>query len=160
MLINIDLLKYSDTIKVKKEGKQTMIFDPLRKKYLVLTPEELVRQAFVQYLINEKDYPKSKFGIEKGLQVIDLAKRYDLLIYNEKFQPALLVECKASKVDITEKVFEQIARYNLSIKVKYLVVTNGIKTYCCRIDYETQKFSFLKKIPSWEQLKNENNSDL
>ena len=152
MNIKLDLLAFKDHINVKKDGNQTLVFDPIRKKHLVLAPEELVRQVFIQYLIQEKQFPKSRMGVEKGLKVIDLDKRYDLLIYDEKFQPFLLVECKAPQVDITEKAFEQIARYNLTLKVKYLIVTNGIKTFCCEIDFETKQFSFLDKIPSWEAL--------
>ena len=129
-----------------------MLFDPIRKKYLVLAPEELVRQLVVHYLLLEKQYPKTKISVEKGIKVNSLAKRCDLLIYDHDLNPAILVECKAPGIKINQKAFEQIARYNLPLKVAYLIVTNGITTYCCKMDYVEEKFTYLDKIPSWSEI--------
>ena len=148
MNIEIDFTSYRDLIQLKKDNQKTLIFDPVRKKYLVLAPEELVRQMVIQYLIREKKFPQTMIGVEKGLKVNSLSKRCDILIYGQKMQPLLLVECKAPKVVINEKTFEQIARYNLPLQVQYLLVTNGITTYCCKMNYVEQQFTFLEKIPS------------
>lgn len=152
MKIDINLLAYRDFIQLKKEGQKNYIFDPIRKKHLVLAPEEIVRQMVIQFLIREKQFPKSKISVEKGLKVNDLSKRCDLLIYNQKMEPEVLVECKAPRVKIDEKAFEQIARYNLQLQVRFLLVTNGIATYCCKMNYTEQNFTFLSEIPSWSEI--------
>ncbi len=152
MKIDINFTRFRESVQLKKEGQKTFIFDPIRKKYLVLAPEEFVRQMVIQYLIQEKMYPKTRIGVEKGLKVNSLAKRCDLLIHTQAMSPLLLVECKAPKVTINEKAFEQIARYNLPLQVKYLLVTNGLSTYCCKMDYVAQSFTFLDKIPSWDEI--------
>jgi hypothetical protein len=151
MKIEVNFLKYNDSIKIKREGEKTLIFDPIRNKYLVLEPEEHVRQMFVQYLIREKKFPKTRIKIEKGLKVNTLAKRCDILIYNKNMEPLFLVECKSPKVPINDKTFEQIARYNLPLQVQYLIVTNGLRTYCCKMDYKKRSFTFLDKIPCWNE---------
>ena len=151
MKIGVDFTVFREFIKLKKEGQKTFIFDPIRKKYLVLAPEELVRQMVIQYLLNDKEVPKTRIGIEKGLTVNTLSKRCDILIYNKEMTPTLLIECKAPKVAINDKVFEQIARYNLPLKVQFLLVTNGISTYCCKMDYDNQRYTFLNEIPSWKE---------
>ena len=152
MKIDINFTKFHDSLQLKREGQKTFIFDPIRKKYLVFAPEEFVRQMVIQYLIQEKTYPKTRIGVEKGLKVNSLAKRCDILIHTQDMNPLLLVECKAPKVIINEKAFEQIARYNLPLQVKYLLVTNGLSTYCCKMDYVAQNFTFLDKIPSWDEI--------
>lgn len=148
MNIDIDFSLYRDFIQVKKENQKTLIFDPIRKRYLVLAPEELVRQMVIQYLIREKNFQPTRIGVEKGLKVNSLSKRCDILIYDQNMTPLILAECKAPGVAIDEKAFDQIARYNLPLQVKYLLVTNGINTYCCKMDYIEQQFTFLEKIPS------------
>ena len=147
MLIDIDYTLYQQQLRLKKDNNKTFIFDPIRKKYLVLLPEELVRQLVLQYLILDRGYNKNLIRSEQGIKVNELNKRCDLLIYNKDFSPHLLVECKSSKIKITQKTFEQIARYNLPLKVKYLLVTNGIQSYCCEMDYETQTYTFLNTVP-------------
>lgn len=129
---------------------QPCIFDPVRKKFLVLTPEEWVRQNFVQFLIQEKKYPASLIGIEVGLKYNALRKRADVLIYSSAAEPLLLVECKAPSVKISQDTFDQIARYNMQFKVKYLVVTNGLDHYCCEMEYDGPSYRFLKEIPSYQ----------
>lgn len=128
------------------------IFDPVRKKYLVLTPEEWVRQNFIQFLIEEKGYPQSLVLIEKGLTVNRMKKRFDAVIYSKSGEPIVLIEFKSVKVKIDQKVFEQIAAYNMQLKVNYLIVSNGLKHYCCKINYATNKIEFLPDIPEFEKL--------
>ncbi len=155
MNIAINFTDYHKTIRLKKEGGKTLIFDPIRKKHLALAPEELVRQLVVQYLVLEKGFPKSLIGIEKGLKVNQLAKRCDILVYGHDTKPVLLAECKAPHVVVDEKTFEQIARYNLPLQVKYLLLTNGLTTYCCKMDYEQGRFYFLETIPFWTEINDE-----
>ena len=139
-------------IKLKEEKGTKYIFDPIRKKYLVLLPEEWVRQNFIQYLINEKSFPSTLIAIEKGLKLNELQKRADIVIYDNKGQPIVLIECKAPKVKINQEVFEQVARYNIVFKVPYLVVTNGIEHYCAKVNFELNSFEFLKELPSYKEL--------
>lgn len=147
MLLDIDLSTFQNALKIKKEAGKTYIYAPIRKKFLVLQPEELVRQLMLCYLIQDRAYNKNFIRTEQGLKVNKLFKRCDILIYDKNLNPYLLVECKSSKVKISQNTFEQIARYNLPLKVKYLVVTNGPQTYCCQMDYDLKKYIFLDHIP-------------
>ena len=135
MLIEIDLIKYRPHLETKSENGKNFLFCPIRKKYLVLQPEELVRQLLLIYLTKEKGYPKSKIAVEKGLKINELERRFDVLIYDKNTHPFLLVECKAPEVKITQNTFEQISQYNLSLQVPFLLVTNGITNYFCKMDY-------------------------
>jgi len=139
------------SFKTKEEKGKSYIFDEIRKKYLQLTPEEWVRQHFVKYLIQEKNYPASLIVLEKGLKLNELSKRADVLIYKDS-SPILLVECKAPEVKITQSTFDQIARYNLTFKVPFLIVTNGMSHYCCQIDFENNSYKFLEEIPDFTTL--------
>lgn len=136
--------------KVKQEGVRAHIFDVIRKKYVVLTPEEWVRQNFLQYLIQDKKFPASLIAVEAGLKYNQLQKRMDVLVYNRQGTPHLMVECKAPEVKITQDTFDQIARYNMAFKVKYLVVTNGLNHFCCQMDYTQNTFQYLEQIPVFE----------
>lgn len=147
MKIPINFLQYQPNLTVKKEGEKRMIFCAIRKKYLVLQPEELVRQLTIEYLEKDRNYKKNSIHVERGLTVNGLYRRTDIIIYDESATPYLLVECKAPKIKMTQAVFDQIARYNLTLKVKYLLVTNGIDTFCCEMNYSTQSYRFLKEIP-------------
>ena len=138
-------------IKTKEEGGKQYIFDTIRKKYLVLTPEEWVRQNFIQYLIQEKKYPATLIEIEKGLRLNELQKRVDGLVYKDS-KPFVLIEFKAPKVKITQEVFEQIGRYNSIFKVPYLIVSNGIEHYCAKINFEENSFEFLDGAPAYNLL--------
>lgn len=138
--------------KLKQENNKTYIFDFVRKKYLVLTPEEWVRQHFVWFLITEKKIPSSLIVLEKGLKLNEMQKRADMLIFDKNKTPLVLVECKAASVKITQETFNQIARYNMVFNVPYLIVTNGLSHYCCKIDFTKQSFSFLKDIPMFEDM--------
>jgi len=139
-------------IKIKEEGGTRYIFDPIRKKYLVLLPEEWVRQNFIQFLIHEKNYAASLIAIEKGLKLNELQKRADIVIYDNMAKPIVLIECKAPKIKINQEVFEQVARYNMVFKVPYLVVTNGLEHYCAKVDFKTNSFEFLEDIPDYKEL--------
>ncbi|MDY6800728.1 MAG: type I restriction enzyme HsdR N-terminal domain-containing protein [Bacteroidota bacterium] len=141
----LNLPTYSFNIKFKEQRKY--IFDFIRKKYVLLTPEEWVRQNFLKYLVEEKKYPASLIAVEKEFKLNTLSKRSDAVVYNRLGQPFLIVECKATNVKIDQKVFDQIVRYNMKLNVEYLVVTNGLTHYCCKIDVENQNYYFLKDIP-------------
>jgi hypothetical protein len=145
----LNLPSYS--IKQKREGGKHYIFDSVRKKYLILTPEEWVRQNFIEYLIQEKGYPKGLIEIEKGLKLNELQKRADALVY-QGADPKVLIEFKAPKVKITQDVFEQIGRYNSIFKVPYLIVSNGLSHYCAKIDFNNNSFEFLEDIPDYNSL--------
>ena len=138
--------------KILQENNKTKVFDIIRKKYVALTPEEYVRQQFIHYLINEKNYPKGLLAVEKQLKIYDLEKRTDIVLYNTSGKPVVIVECKAPPVNITQKTFDQIARYNMNFKAEYLIVTNGLKHYCCKPDYENNTYEFLREIPEYETI--------
>ncbi len=138
------------TFKLKSNEKHTLIFDNLRKKYFVLTPEEWVRQHFVQFLIDEKKYPVSLIALEKQLTINNLKKRTDIVIYNKLGDPDIIVECKAPHIKITQATFDQIARYNLKLKANYLIVTNGLEHFFCKMDFENETYIFLKDIPDYK----------
>ncbi len=139
-------------IETREVDGKLMIFDTLRKKYIVLTPEEWVRQHFVHYLIAEKGFPKSLIKLEGGLHYNKMSRRSDILVYDRKGAPFLLVECKASKVPISEKTFSQAAQYNSSIKAPFLLVTNGMIHYCCRIFHESKTYEFLDDVPAYPSI--------
>lgn len=153
MLLNIDLLKYQAKLDIEYTNGQKYIFGIIRKKYLVLTPEEVVRQLILHYLIEEKGYPKNRIRAEMGLEVNTMTKRCDILIFNKALEPVLLVECKSAKVKVDDKVFRQIAQYNMTLKVPYLLVTNGPVNYCSIINQEEKSFQFLKEIPDYNSIK-------
>ena len=132
--------------KVKTSGEITQIFDIVRKKYVALTPEEWVRQHFIHYLVNEKNFPQSLLAVEMNIKVNRTQKRCDIVGYNNTGKPILIVECKAPEVKISQKTFEQIARYNIALQVKYLAVSNGLKHYFCQIDFEKRNYKFLKEM--------------
>lgn len=117
---------------------------------MVLTPEEWVRQHFVQFLIEEKKYPDSLIAIEKQVIVNNLKKRSDILVFNTKGRPEIIVECKAPKIKITQATFDQIARYNLKLKANFLIVTNGLEHFYCKMDFEKETYIFLKEIPNYK----------
>lgn len=136
--------------RLKSNEKHTFIFDEIRKKYIVLTPEEWVRQHFVRFLIAEKQYPISLIAIEKQLTVNNLKKRSDILIFSSDGLPNIIVECKAPKIKITQDTFDQIARYNLKLNANYLIVTNGLVHYYCKLDAENEQYIFLEDIPNYQ----------
>ncbi len=146
----LNLPQYSFKINGKEDNE--MILDPLRRKFVKLTPEEWVRQNFIQYLINEGKYPAGLLGIEVLFRLNKLKRRVDILVHNRLGEAIMIVECKSADVKIDEKVFEQIATYNMKFKVPYLVVTNGLHHYACKIDHQEMKFEYLLVIPLYEDL--------
>lgn len=133
--------------KLKSSENKTLIFDNLRKKYFVLTPEEWVRQNFVCFLIDKKNYPTSLIALEKQLIINNRKKRTDILIFDKDGKHHIIVECKAPNVKINQDTFDQIARYNLKLKANYLIVTNGLEHFYCKMDFENKTYIFLKEIP-------------
>ncbi len=148
---SLNLPTYS--FKIKSIDNKDYIFDIHRKKYLQLTPEEWVRQNFVRFLIQERSFPAGRIVLEKSLKYNKLSKRADILVYNTEGEPLLLVECKAPGIKIVSSVFDQIAIYNLTFRVKYLIVTNGLSHYCAEVDFEKKRVSFLSEIPVYNTLK-------
>ncbi|MEL0456582.1 type I restriction enzyme HsdR N-terminal domain-containing protein [Flavobacteriaceae bacterium SZ-1-7] len=140
--------KYSFRFK-NKENKLS-IFDDIRKKFVVLQPEEWVRQHCVLYLIQEKNYPKSLINVEKELTINNLKKRYDVVVFNSDGSIHLIVECKAPTITINQDTFDQVARYNLELNATYLMVTNGLNHYYCQMDFENERYQFLKDIPDYK----------
>lgn len=136
---------------IENEGK-TRIFDPLRRCYVALTPEEWVRQHFVNYLINHKGYPTTLTSNEVAIKLNDTSRRCDTVVYDKGLKPRVIVEYKAPTVKITKEVFAQISRYNLVLKVDYLIISNGLQHYCCKMDYEKQSFTFLHDIPEYSTI--------
>lgn len=136
---------------VIKEGKR-QIFDFIRKKYVTLTPEEWVRQHFVHWLVEEKGYPASLMANEVQIQLNTTRKRCDTVLYDTSLRAQMIVEYKSPDVAITQQVFDQITRYNIVLKVKYLVVSNGLHHYCCCVDYERGNYTFLTEIPDYSVL--------
>ncbi len=127
------------------------IFDAIRKKFVVLQPEEWVRQHCVQYLMEVKNYPKSLINVEKKLEINTLTKRYDIVIFNTDGSIHLIVECKAPKIKIDQSTFDQIARYNLELNASYLMVTNGINHYYCQMDFENERYLFMEDLPEFSR---------
>lgn len=138
--------------KIKTEGQRTQIFDPVRKKYVTLTPEEWVRQHIISFLIEEKKFPASLIAVEISLNRGSKKQRGDIVVYTNDGKPKMIIECKAPEVKITQDVFYQIARYNAPLKMNYLVVTNGINHFCCKMDYENGEHTFLREIPEYDSL--------
>src|SRR3989337_293887 len=123
------------SFKIKSEGEKKFIYDEIRKKFVSLTPEEWVRQNFIRYLIHEKQFPATLIVIEMAMKYNRMKKRGDVVVYDRAGKPVVIVECKAPDVKITQNAFDQVARYNMALKVKYLVATNGLTHYCCSMNY-------------------------
>ena len=149
-MFRLNLPQYE--IKISEKDGKRMIFDFLRRKYVALTPEEWVRQHFTHYLVEHKGYPKGLLGNEIELQIGDKKLRCDSILYNKVAQPQMIIEYKAPTVPLQQKVFDQISAYNLLLRVDYLIISNGMEHYCCKMDYEHQKYLFLQDIPDYEKL--------
>ena len=134
-------------IKIKAAGDKFKVFDPVRKKYFALTPEEWVRQHCLHMLISFQEVPAGLIAVEKAFAYNTRSYRADIVVYNKTLNPTLIVECKAPDINITEKTFDQIFRYNLALKVPYLWVTNGREHYIAQIDFNTQKSQLLSALP-------------
>lgn len=139
-------------LQIREDKGKPRVWDEVRKKYVALTPEEWVRQHFIHYLTGEKQYPLSLISVESGLIFNRRKKRTDIVVFSKTGKPAMVIECKAPEVAVSEEVFQQAAMYNMTLRVPFLVVTNGIDHYACRIDHESRSYSFLKEIPSYPEI--------
>lgn len=150
---SLNLPSYS--VKLNDNNGVRLIYDPLRKKYIVLTSEEWVRQHFINFLSQYKDYPVELMANEVLLRLNSTSKRCDTVVYDKYLTPIAIIEYKAPHIKITQEVFEQIYRYNIVLRVKYLIVSNGIQHFCCKIDYKQNKSTFLPDIPSYQDILND-----
>nr|WP_314834508.1 type I restriction enzyme HsdR N-terminal domain-containing protein [uncultured Flavobacterium sp.] len=137
------------TFRFKNSENKVSIFDEIRKKFIILTPEEWVRQHVVQFLLEEKKYPKSLINVEKVLKINGLRKRYDVVVFNSDGSIFILIECKAPEIKISQATFDQIARYNMTMNSEFLMVTNGLNHYFCQMDFENEKYTFLENLPNY-----------
>ena len=147
MLQELNFPKFS--FRFKNKENKISIFDVIRKRFVILQPEEWVRQHCIHYLIDYKGYPKSLINIEKELIINSLRKRYDIVVFNSDGSIHLMVECKAPSININQNVFDQIALYNLSLNATYLMISNGINHYYCQMNYNDQRYEFLRELPSY-----------
>lgn len=149
-MIQLNLPDYP--IRLSGTQEHPSIFDILRRKYVALTPEEWVRQHFIHFLINQKNYPATLLANEIKLRVGNKTLRADSVLYDRELRPRMIVEYKAPHIPITQKVFDQISAYNMLLHVDYLVVSNGLQHYCCKMDYDNQKYLFLEDIPDYQKI--------
>lgn len=139
-------------LKIQRMGNRLMVFDILRRKFVVLTPEEWVRQHFIHFLIQQKGYNSACIANEVSLNLNNTRKRCDTVVFDAQACPIMIVEYKAPQIPITQTVFDQISRYNIKMKVRWLIVSNGMQHYCCRINYEGETYEFSPDIPTWQEL--------
>ncbi len=137
---------------IDRQGDRLRVFDILRRRHVALTPEEWVRQHFVHYLINTLGYPVELLANEVSLSLNGMQRRCDSVLYDLHAQPRMIIEYKAPSVPLTQQVFDQISRYNIVMRVRYLIVSNGLVHYCCCVDYDSATYSFLREIPPYGQL--------
>ncbi|RPE09776.1 type I restriction enzyme HsdR N-terminal domain-containing protein [Chitinophaga lutea] len=135
--------------RIMTQQGQDMIFDPFRKKYVVLTPEEWVRQNFLNYLVKSRDYPGALMSIEKEMHLGELRKRCDIVVYSREAEPWMIVECKEMGVPLKQPVLEQIVRYHMALPAPWLVITNGVNTWCCRLDGAAGSWVFENDLPDY-----------
>jgi type I site-specific restriction-modification system R (restriction) subunit len=145
----LNLPKY--TFRFENRSNQEYIFDTVRKKFIICTPEEWVRQNIIQYLIHEKAVPTGFISIEKTIKINQMSRRYDILVANKSGEAIIIVECKSPSVKIQESAFQQIAQYNIHFQVPYLFVSNGLQHYFCRINHD-KSMQFLQDIPIYSDL--------
>jgi hypothetical protein len=139
-------------IKIRSEGNQLQVFDSIRRKFVAFTPEERVRQYFINYLLFYKSFPSGLLAVEQPVMVNNMNQRVDIVAFNRKGEPLLIVECKAPSVNLTRDTYAQAARYNLTLKANYLVVTNGVNHFCSRIDLVSKNFYSLSEVPNYNEI--------
>ena len=144
---------YSDRIRLRKQDEQLQIFDSIRGKWLVLTPEEWVRQNTIIYISDTLEAPMSRIANEVTINYNGLTKRCDSIIYNDYGNPLIIIEYKRTDVAITQRIFDQIAIYNLQLRVPYLIVSNGLQHLLCKVDFENRKYIFAQQWPKYNELK-------
>jgi len=140
--------------RIKQENEKKYIFDEIRRRYVILTPEEWVRQHIVKYLVSVKNFPHPLIAVEKGFSQLRRKQRYDLLIHDRKGNPLMIVECKAPTVEINQNAFDQAGRYNEKHKAPFMLITNGRKHYCCQLNLENKQYKFLQEIPDFSEMNN------
>ena len=150
-MVELNLPEYEYKVKKRDDGSWA-IWDRLRERWVALTPEEWVRQHFVNWLITEKQFPAALMGNEVSLTLNGIARRCDTVVGDRTGQPLVIIEYKAPSINITQKTFDQIVRYNMVLKARYLIVSNGQEHYCCEIDYGKGSYRFLEEIPGYESL--------
>jgi hypothetical protein len=146
----LNLPEYTFTL--RNEKSKQMIFDVIRKKYVRLTPEEWVRQNFIRFLISEKKYSPALLAVETIVNVNNNPQRADLIVFGRQGNPVMVIEFKAPNVKITQQTFDQIARYNMCLNVKFVIVSNGLQHFCCRLDFENGNYFFLPDIPGFDEI--------
>jgi len=147
--IDLRLTRFSPQLNVKQEGNKRLVFGMIRKKWLVLQPEEFVRQLLLHFLIGDMRYNRNRITVERGVTVNSEARRTDILVFDADMRPFLLIECKAPKIKLSTSVFRQAANYNGPIKVPYLMISNGRESYVAEINYQEQAYRFLDRVPEW-----------
>lgn len=140
-------------LQIRNIENKKYIFEPIRKKWLLCTPEEWVRVNCINYIIHTKGYPPSLISVEHQIDVYGLKKRFDLLVYNIDLSPFILIECKSPVVKINQKAFDQIIQYNLKLKCPYLMITNGLNHYFCNVIQNEKKIEFVDSVPSYSKEK-------
>jgi hypothetical protein len=146
-IIDLKISELNKLLKTKIDGDTTLVWDPIRKSWLILQPEEWVRQIIILYLSHTLGISRLLIHVEKQISVNGILRRFDIIVYNKAIQPFLLIECKSPKVAISQSVFDQVAVYNHEVKAPYIVVSNAITTYCAKIDNENRLYEFLSYIP-------------
>ena len=147
MLLELDFLQFQPQLRLSRSAEATFVFDPIRRKEVVLQPEELLRQLVLLYLLEIKQYPANRIRVEVGFEFNGLRKRCDLVVFDAELKPWLLFELKSPKIPLTQSTFEQAARYNLQMQAPYLAITNGLSTFCCALDFENKSFTYLADLP-------------
>lgn len=140
-------MQWSSSLKTRSQGASQQVFDSVRRKWVALTPEEMVRQLLIYYFIHTHHFPVSRMSVERKLSLHGMTRRYDLVLFDKTANPLLLAECKAPTIPLNQDVLDQAARYNLELKVPYLFVTNGRQSYCSRIDFDKESWKFLDEMP-------------
>ncbi len=142
------------SFRLKDHDGKKLIFDSFRRKWVTLTPEEWVRQNMARYLTEIKHFPATLVALERSLRINQHDFRTDIVLFSRSGTPLVVVECKAADVKISQQVFDQIARYNLDLRVSYLIVTNGLSHYCCRFDQTLLTYTFLSEMPDYAEIDN------
>ena len=150
MLLELNFLQFQSKLRLLQSGNTGLIYDPIRKKNVVRTPEETLRQLVLLYLLEVMQYPSRRIRVEIGIELHGMKKRCDIVVFDKNLSPWLLIECKSPKVKLAQSTFDQAAAYNLQLQVPYLAVTNGLATFCCAMDYELRNYRFLEHFPELE----------
>jgi type I site-specific restriction endonuclease len=145
----VNYLAYQDALRLQVQDGHQQVYDPVRRKFVALTPEEHVRQMVLQYLLTEKRYPQGRIRSEIGIEVNGMPRRCDIVVFDTALKPWLVVECKSPKIALTQAVAEQVARYNMTLQAPHLVVSNGLTTYCFAIDFENKSYNWKEHFPEW-----------